>query len=708
MWHYIGIKETSEDVISMKNVVLVGRPSADEEKFLTLMQSKPLLRANFIYQLKKIPGIGIRMRPLDPYVRETATTSEILDAAEEIITLQEKLDDDFQSILDEHEITTLDEYVPETEDKSKNTICFPYSEHYIHDVLKSVSTLRLFGYDFDLVSADTDFNRLMPLTACCSLTNTDFTLKLISSATDDETNDIDVVWREVLREVRKSIRLKSYARRLQERFRREDLGRNFFRLTKNEIYLTLSRKTRKLSARQNQFLHWLENGDSSDVPHVGRCDIEQVAFMLLNEHLQAERLDSLLPKNLVKIANMDDVILSFAGSRRCNLRCAYCFSNHSCATPSKMTPAQVVDVCDMLTYGRPNARIHFDNGLAGETMLDFDKVQMRHNVTLDWHKTTGHEASFGILTNGLELDLDLRKGTRKLKWLRTHVPYLGFSLDGDRKTNDRIRRDANGNSTYDRAVRGIRAVQRMNWPVDIGISSVITSYNTNIVELRKHALKLGVRPLVLKPVRAAQESDFALTYRNLPQLTAEYQKSFDYMMSAANAGNFEPLHGCLQPLDYAGRFLLRTFWQDRLIVKRCGSGEIIYSISDGGRVFPCDSFNGVKNRELGNLQEGMHNRTKYRVPFVVEEKFGCATCAYRYLCGGVCQYVQYLNGDGKECNDVIKQECELAKFLIKASLQFWNQARKNWPTERLEKLAAHIRHIGVEPFKNGSLVYAPC
>lgn len=192
MWHYIDIKETSKGVISMKNVVLVGRPSADEKKFLTLMQSKYLLRANFIYQLKKIPGIGVRMRPLDPYVRENATTSEILDAAEAIVTLQE-LDAECQNILNGHEVTALDEYAPETDSTNANTICFPYSEHYIHDVLKSVSTLRLFGYDFDLVSADTDFNRLMPLTACCDLTNTDFTLRLISSAADGETNDIDVV-----------------------------------------------------------------------------------------------------------------------------------------------------------------------------------------------------------------------------------------------------------------------------------------------------------------------------------------------------------------------------------------------------------------------------------------------------------------------------------------------------------------------------------
>ena len=115
----------------------------------------------------------------------------------------------------------------------------------------------------------------------------------------------------------------------------------------------------------------------------------------------------------------------------------------------------------------------------------------------------------------------------------------------------------------------------------------------------------------------------------------------------------------------------------------------------------------MKDLELGNLKYGMQNRAKYRVSFVLEEKFGCAACPYRYLCGGVCQYVQYLNGNG-ERNDVIRQECELAQFLIKASLQFWNRARKNWSAEHLEKLAAHIRHIGVEPIKNGSLVYAPC
>ena len=684
----------------MKNTLLVGRAQADEGSFLVLMQSKDLLRDNYIYQLKKISGVGINIRPLDPYIKNTVKTSEVLNVADEIITLQ-KPDADIQEILTGHEYTPLDKYAePHVETKIKHNICLSYNKYYLPDALKLVTILLKLGYSFELGSTNDNLNRLMALTRCYAISDADF--KLILNV-DDKEIDIDEIWKILLNKARKTITRKSYAKRLLKRFQLEQFGRNIFRLTKNEVYLTMSRQTVKLTSTQNHFLHWLETGNNLDkVPHVSRHDMETVIYMLLNEHFYAERVDSLLPTNLVKIDNINDMIISFLGSRRCNLGCKYCFSNHSCAALSKMKTEEVLDICDMLTDGQENIQVHFDNGLGGEPTLDFDKVQARHLATLAWHKNRGINASFGLLTNGTTL----KKNPHYLQWLKTHLPYIGFSLDGDRNTNDRIRRDANGNPTYERVVNGIRTLQDMQWPVEVGISGVITKYNTNIRALQKHAHKLGIHNLVMKPVRAAEKSDFALTYDNMPRLTKAYQKFFDYLMKEATNNNFEPLFTSLQPLDYVGRFLLRTFYHDRLIVKRCGSGEIIYSVSDDGKIWPCDSFNGVNNRELGNLQDGLHNRDKYHVPFVTEEKFGCNKCWARYLCGGVCNYVKHLNDQRQ--NNVIRQECALSKFLITTSLRFWHRARKLWSNDCLAKLSSHIQHIGVEPLKNGALVYAPC
>ena len=355
----------------------------------------------------------------------------------------------------------------------------------------------------------------------------------------------------------------------------------------------------------------------------------------------------------------------------------------------------------MLTYGRDNLNVHVDNCLGGEPTLEFADVAMRHENAIAWHKTSGIPASFGILTNGTLMNKDF------LEWLRSHVPYVGFSLDGDRDTNNKLRSDSEGRPSYDRTLHGIRMLQRANWPVETGISSVITKYNLDIKSLRKFFIeKLHINNIIMKPVRAAQEADFALTYKDLPLLTESYGLLLAWMFDEAENKNLTPLFSALQPLDYLGRFLLRVYRSDRLYVKRCGASEHIFSINNRGEIYPCDSFNGVV--EIGNLSEGLHNSNNFHVPFVNEENpvFGCSECSCRFLCGGICSYVKHLNNNIH--NEVTRMECELARFLITESVIFWHEAIQRWSEDILSKVSERINAVGFTPVRHGSLVYAPC
>lgn len=329
-------------------------------------------------------------------------------------------------------------------------------------------------------------------------------------------------------------------------------------------------------------------------------------------------------------------------------------------------------------------------------LLKFSREYLEDNAT-------GIPASFGLLTNGTLLKEE------HLNWLRCRLPYIGFSLDGEEATHNRLRSDSSLEPTYEKTVRGIRLVKASRWPIETGISTVLTKYNLDVTGLEEHFRdELEIHHVVMKPVRAAVTEDYALTYADIPALKKAYEAFFHYLMDAACKDDLDPLFTMLQPLDYAGRFLLRTFWADRLVVKRCGAGEIIFSSDDQGRIYPCDSFNGVENKELGNLECGMHNRFAFRIPYVTEKPqyYHCNSCWARFLCGGICEYVTHINQ--YQYNDVLKMECELSQILIELSLSFWMAARCRWSSEILSAVEKYIVNVGYPKLPDEAFVYAPC
>lgn len=420
------------------------------------------------------------------------------------------------------------------------------------------------------------------------------------------------------------------------------------------------------------------------------------------EDLKESEYNRQLSSPFLKVCNLPDTIVSFLGTRRCNLRCKYCFSDHRKENHDILSDRDMINTLEFCRDLSSAEFIHIDNGLGGEPGMEFSDVQHRHTLLQNYHADHQLDASFGLLTNGTKITKD------QLAWVREHIPYLGLSLDGGQATNDRIRVYPDGRGTYADAIQLIRHVQRNHWPVPIGVSCVLTANDLDLTNIFRHIYEdLGVRFVTVKPVRASADAPYALTVENLPALEKSYRRFLRYLLQKAEDGDLGPLFAILHPIDYLGRFLARTGLEDRVIIKRCGAGEHIFSVDNSHSVYACDSFNGEKEAYIGSWETGRTGT--FRVPFVNQvPALPCGDCWARYSCGGVCPYVRHLS-HGK-VTDVVRFECQFTQFLIRESLLFWNEVRTKFPKARVEKIYQHMEDMGFSKFKKhrDHFFYAPC
>lgn len=685
----------------MKNIAIIGQHER-QDILLQVLKEHRLLDYQFTYQIMQIPGKEDYVRRLDPQLKKI-TAEEVVKHADYAFSMNKKAGENYDAM-------DFFEYLKMKGNPKHELPSFdlPYEEAWFPDVLAKIAEFEQAGYRCVLRSDDIQLDELFRFVRD-GRKEADIELRLYVCEEKEVPIDIEGIKDYLLQRVRAVVFNKDYILRMYVSYH-ERWKKNIHIIKRSEdekevtIFLSCSRTIKVLTGIQKYIFDILENETHDLLSTCSRETLENFTAMCRYEEKKGEHFEALMKTGLAQIENYNDVILSFIGDKRCNMRCKYCFSDHDCAMKADMKPTEQILITDMLIGDRENVKLHIDNGIGGEPFLDDYDIKKRHNTMIAYKETAGVNSNFGLLTNGTLLT------EKDLKWMKYHIPYLGFSLDGDKETNDNIRIDAAGNATYDKTVQAIRMVQNADWPVETGISCVITDYNTDITGLQKHMREeLGVNHIVMKPVRAAETSNFALTYEKIDKLKRGYKDFFKELQKEGKKGNLKPLFTMLQPLDYAGRFFIRAFLEDRVIVKRCGAGEHIFSVDCDGKVYPCDSFNGTAGKQIANLTEGHHNKYGFQVPFVCEEKkeLRCDKCWARYLCGGVCQYVQYLNN--YKMNDVIRMECELAKFLIHSAVLFWAEARNNWKKEDLEKVSSYIREIGFEPMQTkDAFIYAPC
>jgi uncharacterized protein len=104
-------------------------------------------------------------------------------------------------------------------------------------------------------------------------------------------------------------------------------------------------------------------------------------------------------------------------------------------------------------------------------------------------------------------------------------------------------------------------------------------------------------------------------------------------------------------------------------VHGCGAGVEYLAVSPDGSIYPCHQFDGINEMKLGDIYNGISNKTteeKFKAANFLFNKEECAYCWARFYCSGGCLANNYsINGD---IFKPYKTGCELQKMRIEAAL----------------------------------------
>jgi uncharacterized protein len=351
----------------------------------------------------------------------------------------------------------------------------------------------------------------------------------------------------------------------------------------------------------------------------------------------------------------------------CNLRCDYCYYLEKAVT---LSPGHK---CGNVQEGTTalNAKNTMSDALLELFTKQYIDAQTQREVLFTWHggepltmpisfyekamalqrkHANGHLIDNCIQTNGTLIDENWCRMFKENNWL------VGVSIDGTREMHDRYRRNANGQGSFDKVMRGIELLNR--YGVMWNAMAVVNSHNAEYpVEFYNFFKSIGCRYIQFTPIVERTIDGHLATIDD----RQEDCKLTEMSVSPEQWGRFacgvfdEWVQGDI------GEYFIQLFeatlanWVGSepgvcSLAKDCG---FALAMEPGGDVYACDHFVFPQYR-LGNINEqplaGMaysprqsaFRRLKPSLPRQ------CMECQWRFACNGECPKNRFATTKGGE------------------------------------------------------------
>jgi uncharacterized protein len=308
----------------------------------------------------------------------------------------------------------------------------------------------------------------------------------------------------------------------------------------------------------------------------------------------------------------------------CNLRCDYCYLDHS---PEAMTREQGYQAVRTTfetasTYGYERVKLKF---AGGEASLAFPIVLALHDCAVDQAKIRGLRLDSILLTNGTLLSDD------KILFLKEKGIHVAISLDGLGDLNDTQRKYVDGRGCYDRIDQTIdRLLKQELYPT---IMITVTSRNLAglpafVEELLKRHLPFSFNFYRINSNSLGANNGADLTpdstelirvMNSVLQVIADNPPPYPLVNSLSDRAWFSSPH--TQPCAVGSSFLV---FSPRGIHK-CPM-DLEYTV--------CSSTDADPLGKIRSDKQGLVNLS-------VLEKTACRDCQWRYWCAGGCPVAAY-------------------------------------------------------------------
>ena len=210
----------------------------------------------------------------------------------------------------------------------------------------------------------------------------------------------------------------------------------------------------------------------------------------------------------------------------CNLRCEYCFAGKGDYCQGRMLMTEevgkaAIDYLLHYSQGRHNLEVDF---FGGEPTINFDVVKKVVEYARSKEKEFDKKFRFTITTNGLILNDDM------MDFINREMYNVVCSVDGRKEVNDRVRARVDGSGCYDAIIPHFQELIRRreasgndeNW--QYYVRGTFTKYNKDFGNDVMHMFDLGFDQISFEPVVADAKQPYALTYEDLPDVFAEYER----------------------------------------------------------------------------------------------------------------------------------------------------------------------------------------
>ena len=304
----------------------------------------------------------------------------------------------------------------------------------------------------------------------------------------------------------------------------------------------------------------------------------------------------------------------------CNMNCGYCF--YRAASDSRKNEVMSSETVDELirkiaAFGPAKLAVLFQGGeptLAGLGFFQNFVCRVKESVLCP--------VSFSLQTNGVLID------DSWAAFFRKHNFLIGVSLDGNRRINDRYRRDKYGVSVLPQVLSAISVLRKHR--VHFNILSVIDDENAADIESTwKYFKKHGFRFLQFIPY-----------VDDVPGVTLSPEKYEDFLKKSFDLWYGELLREEYVSVRHIDNYVGVLMGRSPESCAMCGVCGSYFVVEANGDIFPCDFYCKDEDR-LGSVYDDQpfaENEKQRR--FVEESKIiheQCEKCRYYVLCRGGCK-----------------------------------------------------------------------
>lgn len=339
-------------------------------------------------------------------------------------------------------------------------------------------------------------------------------------------------------------------------------------------------------------------------------------------------MDMKLKKNQLKDYNSFEPNKDIAGlniflTRRCNLRCSYCFvdkTNAKDISPIVLASAiEFIHKCSLIS----SRKIHVGY-IGGEPLLNWGLFR---EATLKIQKLNA-PIDIGFTTNGTLITQD------KIEFIKDRNLRVVLSFDGEISTmSDRL--FINGKASYFKVHKGLESLLTNDVPFLVQLT--VTPFNvSNLFENVKHLIGLGITKLIFGFAAELewQESSLIFLKSNMNNIFQYYKYIYRNQFNVI-----------FKYIDDEILSYILTLTNKARISQVCPMGNEIFAIDVDGAIYPCQAFVSSKEWNLGDVFTGFNVQKRILIASLHNNMLKpCQNCKLLKFCRKCPKNNYFING----------------------------------------------------------------